>query len=912
MLPRSLALSALLLTSLAAGLAVATDQPTARPAKPPASIPAPKPAPAINPAEFAANAVARVAFIDLRLRKDVQPEDFRVAMHLLSLAEQIQPTEVEFARRRVEAAWSAGDIEQAIESTRKVVTLDPSDTVAQLRLISTLISEKQTVEERLALQSKFLTGPQAAKLDPSVRSRIAVDAALLSKERGDEKGFSEFLKQAVTLDSSNKEAALLALSYYAEKGANAPLGRLDLVANLLMADPLDPNVLRQMATELAGLGAFKQAIRFYDASVRALAVSAQPAWPAAEVEHTVLEWQLNGVGTAITTLNEQLAFKRRQTERIAKNQEKVGSIDIVNPADVRLDFETDRARAVAAWAAEDRKTLTDALTALAQSAAFRREISTDDSKRPPSISREDAKRQADQSIIQVQLSRALFSVDVDKIDADLASLKDLDEESVPRSKAVPLIRDALAAPERAAELQAQLHALAGDDELLVAITHLVDGMVSTKLGRTDEARAAFTTLATKFPLTEAGAAGRTMMQRLSRSDWNLSPLAAEAAKKAEAIPNWVDRAAEQPRLLMSLSLVTTEKAKHLVAYPVTLVVRNFSSVPLAVGPDRPINSRMLFGPGFATRWPLLSQAVQPEVIDAARRLRLLPGEEMRIRCCPELGLVGLLSELACGEEVRLNWRVLQGFVQGGLGALLEGPGCLTAESRTIARDPIPEAAWTVADVVDRLGSVDEESLPLTLAVARRWLWAEAIGIPPKELDIAQERAAAEARAASRTQIVDALVKAFPELPVNSRIAIVAALPHAGQVAEMAPLDEAIKKDQDDHVRTIALVTRVRDSADPFLDACEGSADPMVAAIAKTMRARLQGSGICYAKLGPGLASMRGTLDASKADGDLKSSSDKPAESSSKPGSKPDGKSDTKADPKASGKSDAPADSKPKK
>ena len=54
--------------------------------------------------------------------------------------------------------------------------LDPSDTVAQLRLISARIGQFQTAEERLAAYERF-TGPEGKGLDPAIRSRLALDAA---------------------------------------------------------------------------------------------------------------------------------------------------------------------------------------------------------------------------------------------------------------------------------------------------------------------------------------------------------------------------------------------------------------------------------------------------------------------------------------------------------------------------------------------------------------------------------------------------------------------------------------------------------------------------------------------------------------------------------------------------------------
>src|SRR6185369_17723106 len=142
------------------------------------------------------------------------------------------------------------DQDALLAATQLVVRLDRKDTVATLRLLSARIGMRQTIDERLAMYDAFL-GPQGQLLDPSIRSRLALDAALLLRERQDQPGYMKRLKDAVQLDVTNKEAAYLAVEAFTRK-VEDPQGRLELLSNLLMADPMDPRVLLEVRDAFAG------------------------------------------------------------------------------------------------------------------------------------------------------------------------------------------------------------------------------------------------------------------------------------------------------------------------------------------------------------------------------------------------------------------------------------------------------------------------------------------------------------------------------------------------------------------------------------------------------------------------------------------------------------------------------------
>ena len=229
--------------------AMAGEQPVEATIAPPPSSPAePGVAPAVatEAAGMAALALARIAMADLKLQSDPERQhfpderDFRITAELLEVAHGLDPTDQDVLRLLIQAWTSAGDADRSDALNRELLALDPRDTVTQLAIVSSRISRLQNVDERLAAYENFL-GSKGDKIDPAIRSRLAMDAALLKRERGDEDGFARTLTLACQLDPTNKDAATLALAYFSDRVPDA-VGRFELLTNVLKADPFDPEV----------------------------------------------------------------------------------------------------------------------------------------------------------------------------------------------------------------------------------------------------------------------------------------------------------------------------------------------------------------------------------------------------------------------------------------------------------------------------------------------------------------------------------------------------------------------------------------------------------------------------------------------------------------------------------------------
>ena len=128
---------------------------------------------------LASDALARLALTALREIIDPTPDDYRLSALALRVARRAYPNDVELLRLEIDAWDAAGDQDSAIAGTRQLVRLNPVDDVAWLRIVNHNIRRLQNAEERLAAYDRLL-GPDGRALDPSIRSRLALDAAQAS------------------------------------------------------------------------------------------------------------------------------------------------------------------------------------------------------------------------------------------------------------------------------------------------------------------------------------------------------------------------------------------------------------------------------------------------------------------------------------------------------------------------------------------------------------------------------------------------------------------------------------------------------------------------------------------------------------------------------------------------------------
>ncbi|MCC6429054.1 MAG: hypothetical protein IT435_19825 [Phycisphaerales bacterium] len=321
------------------------------PAAPP-EAPKPEQSAPIDIKELAGRNIVRITFADLGLQDSPAARDHKIAAAILGVAQELW-SEENVARWRLGAATAAEDHTLAEELCRELLRKDPKDTVIQLRLINLRLAESDTAEARLE-QLRKLLGPAGESIDASVRSRLAMDAAGLCQQLGDDKGFVTFLKQATTLDVTNRDAAATAVAYYAER-VEDPVGRLELLGNLLLAEPTDPETQIAISRELAALGAFAESIRFQD-NIAAMFQHEGMAVPLMLArERMFSRWGVEGPQSVVKEINLQVQTYRLQTARQREAMEAalVSTVGVPYPHEVRLEPLIERVRLVAAIEAND-------------------------------------------------------------------------------------------------------------------------------------------------------------------------------------------------------------------------------------------------------------------------------------------------------------------------------------------------------------------------------------------------------------------------------------------------------------------------------------------------------------------------------------------------------------------------------
>lgn len=791
------------------------------------------------PSRLAADALWRTAALDLRLRQEPLERDYRIAGRLLDAANALAPDDGALARERVEAWFQVGENDRVIAACRDILRIDPKDTVAQLRLITAQIARQQTAEARTALYERFL-GPSGAALDASVRSRLALDAALLHRERGENQSFLDRLAMALSLDPTNKEAAALAQTIYANESGDVA-GRLELLSNLLFADPLDPSVHQSMAILLGEAGAYAQGARFYTGAV-ALMYAAKVSPPTqVGVDQLVLRWHSQGPRSVVdeltTAILTQRDFARRTIEQL--DRQGIPSTGVTPPEELRLPIALEQVRLLAADACGDLKTRYESARDLEKSVS--KILSTLQAQGSAGMIGLDAVTEAAaMSIAELLVVTSITGEQSDELKAAMdAFLVREDVDILYREQLTPWVdlRDGKFA-------DAETKFLAQPPDTATVMLGLAMCRAST--GREQEANALYQELSVKGRMSVMGAWARSRMLGPDGAWGDEQTDEARACNAiGEGVPKWVDGMVREPRSFISLNAELTNRDGR---NTLRIILRNLSPLPLAVGPDSPLNSRMLASPKMEVSLESWSLRTLPEVLDTDRRLRLLQGEAIEVDVWPDLGYSGWLAETNCLKAVRTRWGVLQGFIAGQTQTYEPGPMCLTTQTDQVTIPPI-RAAATVDELVQWIATIGGQDGADEREVREASIRVRAASL----LSPAQGGSSAEDVA----KLAQALADRYPALPPAARILVIAHTPHARQNPAMDVLDRVIEQERDPLVLPVALVTRCLDATSPLLAAAKESSDATIRDIAAQFDLRIADGDPLYARVGPGLEPIAG-------------------------------------------------------
>ena len=764
-----------------------------------------------------AQELERLVLMDLRLQPRPTPPDFVAAGLVLEMAQQWAPNDPELLRRRIETAQAAGQDLQVVRLNDALLKLDPRDTVAQLRAIASRLRQLQTVGERLAAIQRMV---DTGSIDPAVRSRLALDSALLRRERGDEEGFARDLTLAIQLDATNKEAALLAWSRYSDRLGDAT--RLELLINLLYADPLDPAIHRLISLELIAAGSFEKAARFHNNAVELSRDSSSqqvPEW--LMNEGVVLSWYIQGPEVVLQRLNAELAQRRAVAAAIIQQarERNLPTGDLVPPDEVRLSPTFGRERVIAAWLVGDDRTRASAASDLRFDIEKWSNELQDPRNRPAGVQAADIARQVALEASEIWAFTAWAETAPQLIEAQQTILRNRLGEDHPGHRRLEAYRQL-----RLGNTQAAVDQI----RPLLSLGYVIDeAALATgleRLGQIDEAVELYRGIALRNPVRAVGAWARQRLISLDKPDVFASSERSRLDQLADSIPFWIDRMIRDPSLYLRFRVDAVESDSMMALEPARIRLRleNISSIPLGVGPGRSIVGTVLLSPKLTLGLSEQFTMAQPEVVSLERRLRLVPGESIEAVVRADAGLMGWAAASGSAGTVRANWRALHGFSIGAAdGIARKSVTGLESGTGALVWSPLGAAAQPLGSLNDRIERASPSEFPELVASARA---------------IVVTHARSNMIADNRTQIerlASLLAQRLPELPQRERMLTIAMMPHAGLVPGLEELDRASLASTDPQAAALAMLTRVTNAEHPVVVAWADQQEPSVARLMAT-------------------------------------------------------------------------------
>jgi len=786
----------------------------------------------VTVAQRVAKELARLTLLDLQSSGRPEVSDYRIAAMLLEEASALAPDDTDILRMLIDAWGEAGDRAKVMAYTKALVNLDRGDVVAQLRLISSGVSSWQDADSRLAKYDALLGPKYEKQLDQSVRSRLALDAALLLREKGDAAGFAKRLGEATAWDSTNKDAASLAATFFSLRVDDAP-GRFVLLINLLNADPFDPETHLAMARELAAGGAYKQPKRFYETYQNLMARRSQRVGPTELAEYQVVGWNTGGAEALVKEARLSVEQQRAEveTKRRILIANDAPADQIPDPENLRLPIETERVRASAAAALGDEGQLDYAMTEL--ETTFSRQIKAyqDPKKWPPGLNEDGAKFKIVTLAAELVWMRLWLGRNTDQVPKaldELALNPQTDKATVARMKGWLKIR------EKDFDAAEQLLAPLAEDDPLAKYGL---ALIAELKGNKDEAQRRYTNVFESNMGTLVGASARTRLIVLAGKAPAPTPLTTQLDDLARGIPDWLEGMIVDPHRVVS---VTANPVMNRIGPldPIYLRIRlvNLAPIPLGIGPDQPINSTLLLVPQLSVGLQPVAAGNASSVVRLDRKLRLLPQETLEITVWVDSGILGYIMDQAGTLTSELRWRLVQGFVVDEDGTYLPGPMNAYTDSGSLLREASSKRDLTTEALVKFIdnGSIDDlaECLLVVNAIA-----SQITGTVGNETD------------ENKALIAAALAKRYASLDRIGKLQVLAKLPSRAVSGWLAPVEEAISKETDPTILRFILLTRVVDPKDPIFAAATSTSDARLTELAGLVRARLEAGTDTFSKVG---------------------------------------------------------------
>jgi len=755
-----------------------------------------------------------IAFVVLD-NEPLSVEAVESATILIQSALRITPEDEELVRFALRLATLREDQAWRKELLLKIRALEPADDVVQLALVNLEIEEIQTAEDRIDRYRSLLRATE--EFGPALRSRLALDLALLYRRQGDLDHFAESLAEAASLDSSNRAAAAMAAGFY-RVNVDDPIAQAELLLNLLLADPTDRTTAAALGTLLASHGATRGAERMLRIAVELERAQTRQVDTSLLADLSIMMWANGEADAAALTIREQQRVLEEQLRLIAQQR----NPDLTPGDRAKLTAVVAPAMMVVRAAIAIRQEHEEAPTAVRE-ALFMYESRID------ALSKQADQEGADQAAI----AREIASMKLESAWMALFLGADLEAAEIAITQASadhPLTDVASArlagwvALRRGATEQAValLEPVAAGDSLAA----LGLAMAYDRVGRRRDAARQFLAVARMSPATVAGVHATLELERLLGQRVPISDTAARLEALLDDVPVTLDQIPRNASVAVEVRLQPASLTFAPFA-PCTLLleIHNRSSVPLAIDRGGPIFPQVV----MEIESSFARQGLQPEVealvVDIDRRLRIEPRQTLEIPVVATRSRLGqAMTEYAIqGTLLRFtaytNAQALptsNGFRTLPLGSTVSTPALRVEGIRSTgsALDQVIDIAHTGRDM----------DLVTALVVLAQRLADELSAEATNEQRRQRERA------------LDALNEGERRLTESGRALFVGLVP-PGRLMESVAAHA--KASTDPLVRMTYLMTHVVDSTDAYVSAALTAEDEGVRKLAELVRGRAE-------------------------------------------------------------------------
>ncbi|MCB9838076.1 MAG: hypothetical protein H6813_01955 [Phycisphaeraceae bacterium] len=767
-----------------------------------------------------ATRLTRSAILVLRSTRPPMPVDYQLCAEQLRLALTLDPDNPYILRPMREALYRAGDTVGYAEATRRLAELEPEDTVLQLAVISGRIRAIQNADDRIAAYERIL-GPDGRSIDAAVRSRLAFDGALLAQELGDNDRSVRLLTLATQLDPTNKPAAAKAADYFLTTESD-PRGRIEILANVVLADPLDPAAHLNLSREFLRHGATHAGERFLTHAVDLWRLQGIQQDENSLLQRFALQWLHRGAQSVLDDLDKLESIQRFSIEMQRKQLEEANE-DPEQVPPYKPDAVMERVRLTIGSAEGDEELVNQSIQRIEKS-IYDIILQTQQAlkgENPPSS--EDAERQISGLLVQSLYLRLWSGTQLDKAEGTIAEISKVTGPRAVTPEALDRYRGWLAAQRGdRAEAQRLLTPTSGEEPFAM----LGLGVAAEKADARRDAIKCYAKVALDEPGTLMGVWAQRRLERLLGSNLTPTPLATEMERLADTLPRSIDRMAAGPSAFVDFKTeLVSDEIDRLGRCLVRMSVRNVGAIPVGVGERAPIRTSALCIPRLTMSGHLLTETIEPEVVSFERRLRLMPKETMSFVVWADLGQVGSVMDIDSMLPASLRWRTILGFEIDGNGQYSAGGTSLEDTTGIASRSSLSPLGDSTEDV----------ALAIELAESGRPLLTTLLGARALLL-LTVSKGASDAVEVQQG-VCNAIAERYKTMTPMERAFTLVMIPPAQAVPAMQIVDDTAHTMMDP-LTQIMLIRRLADPDDPRFAEGVASEDPTVRKLATLFHHRM--------------------------------------------------------------------------